>query len=91
MPYDTTVTLLGESAEQVAEAQRDLARIGLARPAAMATGKPEDWAGETSPASFPVADFGVLAAELRDRPEGEHVVLDVRRPPSTTPDTSRAR
>ncbi|HWG98564.1 MAG TPA: MBL fold metallo-hydrolase, partial [Pilimelia sp.] len=45
MPWGTPVTLLGETPEDVAAAQRDLARIGIDRPAAAATGKPEDWAG----------------------------------------------
>ena len=45
MPWGTPVTLLGETAEDVAEAQRELVRVGIDRPAAMATGTPEDWAG----------------------------------------------
>ena len=40
IPWGTPVTLLGESAEQVAEAQRELVRIGIDRPAAAATGGP---------------------------------------------------
>ena len=42
--WGTPVTLLGETAEDVAEAQRELVRIGIDRPAAQATGGPEDWA-----------------------------------------------
>ena len=41
--WGTPVTLLGETAEDVAEAQRELVRIGIDRPAAHATGTPEDW------------------------------------------------
>ena len=41
--WGTPVTLLGESAEDVAEAQRELVRIGIDRPAAHATGGPKDW------------------------------------------------
>ena len=70
------MTLLGETAEQVAAAQRELARIGIDRPVAIATGKPEDWAAGEPLASFPVADFAGLAAAWRDRPV---TVLDVRR------------
>jgi rhodanese-related sulfurtransferase len=70
------VTLLGETAEQVAAAQRELARIGIDRPAAIATGKPEDWAAGEPLASFPVADFAALAEARRARPV---TVLDVRR------------
>ncbi len=70
------MTLLGETAEQVAAAQRQLARIGIDRPAAIATGRPEDWAAGEPLASFPVADFAALAAARRERPV---TVLDVRR------------
>jgi rhodanese-related sulfurtransferase len=70
------VTLLGETADQVAEAQRELARIGIERPAAMATGKPEDWAAGEPLASFPVSDFAGLAEARRAR---RVTVLDVRR------------
>jgi glyoxylase-like metal-dependent hydrolase (beta-lactamase superfamily II)/rhodanese-related sulfurtransferase len=77
MPYDATVTLLGESPEQVAEAQRDMARIGLAKPAAMATGKPDEWSGGAPLGSFEVASFKDLKAALDS--DDEIVVLDVRR------------
>lgn len=43
IPWGAPVTLLGESAEQVAEAQREMVRIGLDRIAGAATGGPEDW------------------------------------------------
>ncbi len=81
MPYDATVTLLGETSEDVAEAQRDMARIGLERPAAMATGKPEEWAGGSSVSTFPVATFADLAEALNDDSGERPVVLDVRRDP----------
>ena len=42
IPWDTPLTLLGQTPEQVAEAQRELARIGIDRPAAAATGHPGD-------------------------------------------------
>jgi hydroxyacylglutathione hydrolase len=76
LPAGTPVTLLGETAEQVAAAQRELARIGIDRPAAIATGKPEDWAAGEPLASFPVADFAALAGVRHARPV---TVLDVRR------------
>jgi glyoxylase-like metal-dependent hydrolase (beta-lactamase superfamily II)/rhodanese-related sulfurtransferase len=84
MPYDATVTLLGETPEQVAEAQRDMARIGLEKPAAMATGKPEEWAGDGALGSFPVAtfkDLKVALDEAREKGDDDFVVLDVRRGP----------
>ncbi|MEN3124049.1 MBL fold metallo-hydrolase [Janibacter sp. LM] len=73
--WGTPVTLLGESAEDVAEAQRELVRIGIDRPSAHATGGPEQWSeGELS--SFPTATFADLAQVRHHR---EVVVLDVRR------------
>jgi len=78
LPYDATITLLGETPEQVAEAQRDMVRIGM-DPAAVATGKPEDWADGADLGSFPVTDFAGLADELRTRPDDDRVILDVRR------------
>jgi glyoxylase-like metal-dependent hydrolase (beta-lactamase superfamily II)/rhodanese-related sulfurtransferase len=77
IPWGKPVTLLAESPEQLATAQRELVRVGIDRPAAAATGGPADWVreGET-PASFPRAGF----ADLADRhPARGVVVLDVRR------------
>jgi hydroxyacylglutathione hydrolase len=45
IPWGTPLTLLGHTPGQVAEAQRELVRIGIDRPAAAATGDPGDWAG----------------------------------------------
>ena len=73
--WRTPVTLLGETVDQVAEAQRELCRIGIDRPSAAATGGPEDWS-ERELASFRTASFADLA-DVRHR---RHVtVLDVRR------------
>ncbi len=74
IPWGTPLTLLGETADDVAQAQRELVRIGIDRPAAHATGSPEDWADEV--ASFPTGVFADLA---QVRPHREVVVLDVRR------------
>lgn len=63
----------------MAEAQRDMVRIGM-DPAAMATGKPEEWADGAPLGTFPVTDFAGLAEDLRDNPAAERVILDVRRP-----------
>ncbi|MBY8850011.1 MBL fold metallo-hydrolase [Saccharothrix longispora] len=83
-PWGAPITLLGESPGQVSEAQRELARIGVDRPAAAATGSPEQWAGgdDSRLAELPVATFADLAAARAGRrphglPEPE-VVLDVR-------------
>ncbi len=73
--WGTPVTLLGETAADVAEAQRELARIGIDHPAAHSTGSPEDWAvGEL--ASFPTATFADLEQVRHHR---DVVILDVRR------------
>ena len=73
--WGTPVTLLGETAEDVASAQRELARIGIDRPAAQATGGPQAWTDD-KPASFPTGTFADLAQVRHHR---EVVVLDVRR------------
>lgn len=74
LTWGTPVTLLGESADEVAEAQRELVRIGI-EPSAHATGGPRDWAvGEL--ASFGTATFADLEQVRHHRPV---VILDVRR------------
>ncbi|MGP3921780.1 rhodanese-like domain-containing protein [Streptomyces sp. 8N616] len=78
MPWGKPVTLLAETPGQIADAQRELARVGIDRPAAAATGEPADWvAGDDRPSGFRRAGFGALAEAVRrgDQP----VVLDVRR------------
>ncbi|MGW2210637.1 MBL fold metallo-hydrolase [Streptomyces sp. NPDC001781] len=76
IPWGKPVTLLAESAEQLAAAQRELVRVGIDRPALAATGSPAHWLREGErPASFPRATFAELAGQNRDAV----VVLDVRR------------
>lgn len=75
IPWGTPVTLLGETAEQVAEAQRELVRIGIDRPAAAATGRPEEWTDEPL-ATLDRATFADLAQVRHHRRVS---VLDVRR------------
>jgi hydroxyacylglutathione hydrolase len=76
IPWGRPLTLLGQTPEQVAEAQRELVRIGIDRPAAAATGRPGEWAGGGALRSYPVADFADLESVRRHRPV---VILDVRR------------
>ncbi|MXM67387.1 MBL fold metallo-hydrolase [Streptomyces sp. HUCO-GS316] len=78
IPWGKPVTLLAKSAEDVARAQREIARVGIDRPAAAAVGSPADWVADgRRPASFRRATFAELAAA---RERGEHmVVVDVRR------------
>ncbi|GAB2756943.1 MBL fold metallo-hydrolase [Salinifilum aidingensis] len=82
--WGAPITLLGRSREQVAAAQRELARIGIDGFAGAATGEPADLATERSPVrSTRTADFGALAAALRGEPGSlppAEVVLDVRTP-----------
>jgi len=73
--WGTPLTLLGQTPADIAEAQRELVRIGIDRPAAHATGGPEDWAdGDLS--SFRTATFADLEQVRHHR---EVVILDVRR------------
>lgn len=84
VPWDAPITLLGESTAQVTDAQRELARIGIDRPAAAATGRPENWAGnrEGLLAELSMATFADLAtARAGSPPRGlpaPETVLDVR-------------
>lgn len=73
--WGTPVTLLGDTAEEVAEAQRQLARIGIDRPAGAATGGLAQWSAGGDLGSYRSATFADLAGARRD----ELVVLDVRR------------
>ncbi|MGW5787939.1 MBL fold metallo-hydrolase [Streptomyces sp. NPDC003757] len=78
IPWGRPVTLLARSADDLSRAQRELARVGIDRPAAAAVGSPADWVVDGDrPASFRRATFAELAAARRD---GEDVVVvDVRR------------
>ncbi|MFE1950875.1 rhodanese-like domain-containing protein [Streptomyces sp. NPDC059524] len=75
IPWGKPVTLLADSPGQLADAQRELVRVGIDRPAAAATGAPEDWTVDGALASFPRSTFAGLA----ERGTDGVVVLDVRR------------
>jgi rhodanese-related sulfurtransferase len=73
--WGTPVTLLGQTADQVAQAQREMVRIGIDRPAAAATGGPHQWT-DGPLRTVERATFADLAHVRHHR----HVaVLDVRR------------
>ncbi|HWH28577.1 MAG TPA: rhodanese-like domain-containing protein [Mycobacteriales bacterium] len=72
MPWGTPLTLIGDSPEQVADAQRELVRIGIDRPAARATA-PVGELSDGEPEQLRLATFADLAGT-----DGAHV-LDVRR------------
>ena len=75
IPWGTPLTLLGDSAGQVAEAQRELVRIGIDHPAGAATGTPDEWTDEAL-GTFERAVFADLAHVRHHR---SVAVLDVRR------------
>lgn len=76
IPWGTPLTLIGETAQQVTDAQRQLVRIGIDRPDGSALGKPADLATSDELRSYPTATFSELG-HARER--GDAVVLDVRR------------
>jgi hydroxyacylglutathione hydrolase len=76
IPWGTPLTLIGDSHEQVAEAQRELVRIGIDRLAGAAVGPIDDLADGGELRSYPVSDFTGLAQALA---RGPVQVLDSRR------------
>ncbi len=76
IPWGTPVTLVGDSAEQVADAQRQLVRIGIESPAGAAVGSVEDLAAGREVRSYRRVDFAEVA---RARQQDGVTVLDVRR------------
>ena len=79
IPWGLPVTLIGDTAEEVAEAQRQLARVGIDRPAAAATGGIERWGEGLGRGSFRVSDYAELAALRSSASDDGPYVLDVRR------------
>lgn len=80
--WGAPITLLGASREDVAQGQRELARIGIDRFAAAGVGTPEELAADTGQLrSTPTSTFAGLAAALMGDSGGApepDVVLDVR-------------
>ncbi|MFM1964998.1 MAG: hypothetical protein RL134_723 [Actinomycetota bacterium] len=67
MPWGTPVTLLGASPEQVADAQRELVRVGIDQLTGAAVGGPETWGeGPSSIARSRRIAFRDLADEVKD-------------------------
>ncbi|PGH47104.1 MBL fold metallo-hydrolase [Streptomyces sp. Ru87] len=87
VPRGKPVTLLAESAGQLAAAQRELVRVGIDRPASAATGSPRSWLRDGElPRSFPRAAFAELGPPPEDGAahgggpaDAGVVLLDVRR------------
>lgn len=76
-PYGTDLVLLGETADDVAEAQRMLVRIGLDDPAGASTGGPADWVEDDADRRSWERGTWSDVADAR-RSEREVVVLDTR-------------
>ena len=74
--YGTPLTLIGETPEQVAEARRELVRIGIDQLAGAAIGDIEALADGQPLRSYRVTDFAGLA---KAREQGPVQVLDARR------------
>ena len=72
-PYGEPLTLIGDDVQQIAEAQRELVRIGIDRPAGAATGPIEQLAAGHELASYPVVGFADLVA-ARARGEDPYVI-----------------
>ena len=72
LPWGMPVTLLGDEPDDIAEAQRQLVRVGIDRPAGAADGGIDRWAPDADRSSYPAMTF----AELADKPR--LAVLDVR-------------
>jgi hydroxyacylglutathione hydrolase len=78
VPWEAPLTLIGDTPDQVLDARRQLARIGIDQMAA-AVGAIAELAVDGRTAAYRRATFGDLAAERAERRD-EIVVLDVRRP-----------
>ncbi len=77
IPWGTSLTLVGDSPDQVADAQRQLVRIGIDRPDGAAWGEISALAGNGELRSYPSVSFADLK---REEASGDGpAVLDVRR------------
>ena len=76
MRWDTPITLVGDTAVEVAEAQRQMVRIGIDRPAGAAEDGLKMWGAGGEIRSYRSVPFADLVAA---RANGTVVVLDVRR------------
>ena len=79
LPWDDDLVLVGDTADQVAQAQRQLARIGREELAGAATGDVGGLAAGTPPQAYARATFAELDAAQGTDDGPAPVVLDVRR------------
>jgi len=75
IPWRTPLTLIGDTADAVLAAQRELCRIGIDKIESAAV-SPEQWAAGERLNCFPAVDFAALKARTKN---GSLVLLDVRR------------
>ncbi|WP_159232829.1 MBL fold metallo-hydrolase [Mycolicibacterium vanbaalenii] len=73
--WGSPLTLIGETKDQIADARRELARIGVDNLTGAAVGEITTLAGDAPLRSYRVADFAGLAAEID---KNTSTVLDVR-------------
>jgi hydroxyacylglutathione hydrolase len=77
VPWGVPVTLIGDTQDEVSEAQRQMVRVGIDRPAAQAVGGVDAYGQGLDRGSYRITDLEELAKKLAD---GDDVhVLDVRR------------
>jgi hydroxyacylglutathione hydrolase len=74
LPWGMPLTMLADSVEEIREAQRQLVRVGIDRPAGAASGGIDRWSPDADRSSYRVIRF----ADLADEPDLP--VLDVRLP-----------
>lgn len=80
IPWGTPLTLVAESADDVAAAQRQLVRIGIDRPQGSAVGPIDELADGHGTESYPRVDFTRLRERVGEGGQGtDFQVLDVRR------------
>ena len=77
LPWGSRLTVLGTTAAEVADAQRQLARIGIDQLGGAAHGTLAEVAPGAARADYPVVDFEGLARQRAAEPDT--VVVDVRR------------
>ncbi len=77
VPWGMPVTLIGDTQEEVSEAQRQMVRVGIDRPAAQALGGIDAYGRGLDRGSYRMDTLDTLAKKMADE---EHLhVLDVRR------------
>ncbi|SEO87899.1 MBL fold metallo-hydrolase [Actinacidiphila rubida] len=75
LPWNSSITLIGESPSDIAAMQRQLVRIGIDHLAGAATGPFDEISAGLGHGSYPRVDFAHVPAAFGD----DEVILDVRR------------